>query len=201
MKSFKLKNIRKEANSTLLRDNRGNLVAKKSKLYFFFYGIPLIFSILLVALNQLLTTDSITYFITGISIFAGLFFNLLIVVSDKMERRKSLFLSDYEPTNKYAEEYKAFSEGLIATISYAIILSILLIGLMFFTQIDFGNLDFFLSPDHLDIVNKVSDYLFNFLSYFVGFKFLILLIHILIDIYEMLIHDMNMKPHQNDKEI
>lgn len=200
MKSFKLRNIRKEANLTLFRDDRGNLVAKKPKLYFFHYGIPLILSIILVVLNQLLTTDSITYFITGISIFAGLFFNLLIVVSDKMERRKSLLLSKYEPTNRYAEQYKSFSEGLIATISYAIILSILLIGLMFFTQVDYENLDFFLCPEQIVIINKVSDYLFNFLSYFVGFKFLILLIHILIDIYEMLIHDMNMQPHQNDDE-
>ena len=33
MKSFKLKNIRREANLTLFKDNRGNFVAKKSKLY------------------------------------------------------------------------------------------------------------------------------------------------------------------------
>lgn len=201
MKSFKLKTIRKEANATLYRDSRGNLVAKKSKLYFAYYGIPLILSTLLVSLNQLLTVDSITYFITGISIFAGLFFNLLIVVSDKMEKRKVLFSSNYEPTSRYAQDYKSFSEGLIAAISYAIVLSILVIGLMFFTQIDFENLEFFFHKENISIVNKVWDYIFNFLSYFVGFKFLILLIHILIDIYEMLIHDMNTQPHQREENL
>ncbi len=200
MKGKKLFAIRKESLKALYYDNRNRLIAKKWKLNLVYYGLPILISALLILLNQKLTENSITYFITGISIFAGLFFNLLIVVSDKMDKRKKQLESGYEPTNNYANDYKLFSERLIASISYAIILSIFVIGLMFFTQIDYGNLDKFLTKNTIKWVNNISDYTFNFLSYFVGLKFLTLLIHILIDIYDMLIHDMNMQEHQKDSE-
>lgn len=200
MKSKKLFDIRKEALKALYYDNRNRLIARKWKLNLLYYGLPIIISTSLILLNQKLTEDSITYFITGISIFAGLFFNLLIVVSDKMDKRKKQLESDYEPTSDYANDYKLFSERLIASISYAIILSILVIGLMFFTQIDYGNLNVLLSSKTIKWIKNISDCTFNFLAYFVGFKFLILLVHILIDIYDMLIHDMNLQQHQKNEE-
>ncbi len=200
MRSNKLFEIRKEAHRSLYFDNRNRLIAEKWKLNLLYYGIPIIISLILIFLNQLLTENSITYFITGISIFAGLFFNLLIVVSDKMEKRKSQLASIYEPTSKYAEDYKLFSERLIASISYAIILSILVIGLMFFTQISYDKMIKFLDLSFITCINKASDCIFNFLAYFVGFKFLILLIHILIDIYDMLMHDMNMDEFQKNND-
>tara|TARA_Y100000815_G_C13323802_1_gene493351 strand:- start:116 stop:718 length:603 start_codon:yes stop_codon:yes gene_type:complete len=200
MKSKKLFDIRKESLNALYYDNRNRLIASKWKLNLLYYGLPIFISTSLILLNQKLTEDSITYFITGISIFAGLFFNLLIVVSEKMDKRKKQLESDFEPTSNYANDYKLFSERLIASISYAIILSILVIGLMFFTQIDYENLDKFLSASTIKWINNISDYTFNFLAYFVGLKFLILLVHILIDIYDMLIHDMNLQQHQKDNE-
>lgn len=200
MKSKKLYAIRRESLNALYYDNRNRLIASKWKLNLVYYALPILLSIVLILLDQKLTENSITYFITGISIFAGLFFNLLIVVSDKMDKRKKQLESDYEPTSDYAKDYKLFSERLIASISYAIILSILVIGLMFFTQIDYGSLNEYLVDDAVEWTKKISDYIFNFLAYFVGLKFLILLLHILIDIYDMLIHDMNMQEHQKDSE-
>jgi hypothetical protein len=199
MKILKLKNIRNEAIHSLYYDNRDKLISSKFKLNMFYYGIPFIFSSLLISLDQLLNESSITYFITGISIFAGLFFNLLIVVSDKMEKRKKLFYSNYEPTNKYAKDYKIFSERLIASISYAIILSIVVIGLMFFTQLNYIRLEKYFIKEYVEYLNTISDYFFNFSSYFIGFQFLILLLHILTDIYDMLIHDMNTTEYQNEE--
>lgn len=200
MKSKKLYAIRRESLNALYYDNRNRLIASKWKLNLIYYGLPILLSVALILLDQKLTENSITYFITGISIFAGLFFNLLIVVSDKMDKRKKQLESDYEPTSDYAKDYKLFSERLIASISYAIILSILVIGLMFFTQIDYGSLSECLIDDAVVWIKKISDYIFNFLAYFVGLKFLILLLHILIDIYDMLIHDMNMQEHQKNSE-
>ncbi|HHT9079579.1 TPA: hypothetical protein ACT5CJ_002367 [Flavobacterium psychrophilum] len=199
MKILKLKNIRNEAIHSLYYDNRDKLISSKFKLNLFYYGIPFIFSSLLISLNQLLNESSITYFITGISIFAGLFFNLLIVVSDKMEKRKKLLYSNYEPTNKYAKDYKIFSERLIASISYAIILSIVVIGLMFFTQLNYIRLEKYFIKEYVEYLNTISDYFFNFSSYLIGFQFLILLLHILTDIYDMLIHDMNTTEYQNEE--
>ncbi|SHM80971.1 hypothetical protein [Flavobacterium xanthum] len=198
MKILKLKNIRSEAIHSLYYDNRDKLISSKLKLNIFYYGIPCIISTILICLNQLLDENSITYFITGISIFAGLFFNLLIVVSEKMEKRKNLLHSAYEPTSKYAQDYKIFCERLIASISYAILLSIATIGLMFFTQLNYIRLEKYFIKEFVDNLNLVSDYFFNFWSYFVGFQFIILLLHILTDIYDMLIHDMNTQEFQNE---
>jgi len=199
MRTNKLFEIRKEAHRSLYYDNRNRLIAKKWKLRLIYYGIPVLISITLIFLNQFLTENSITYFITGISIFAGLFFNLLIVVSNKMEMRKLQLESVYEPTSKYAKDYKLFSERLIASISYAILLSILVIGLMFLTQINYAKMITFFDKSIILCVSDFSDYIFNFLAYFVGLKFLILLIHILVDIYDMLIHDMNMEEFQKNE--
>ncbi|KRD09068.1 hypothetical protein ASE21_14550 [Flavobacterium sp. Root901] len=199
MKILKLKDIRSEAIHSLYYDNREKLISSKLKLNFFYYGIPFILSTLLISLNQFLTEDSITYFITGISIFAGLFFNLLIVVSDKMEKRKKLLLSNYEPTHKYAKDYKIFSERLIASISYAIMLSIVIIGLMFFTQLNYQCLEKYFIKEYVEYLKKASDCIFNFGSYFIGFQFIIILLHILTDIYDMLIHDMNTNEYQNEE--
>lgn len=198
MKILKLKNIRSEAIHSLYYDNRDNLISSKFKLHIFYYGFPAVASIILICLNQVLDENSITYFITGISIFAGLFFNLLIVVSEKMEKRKNLLHSTYEPTSKYAQDYKIFSERLIASISYAILLSIAIIGLMFFTQLNYVRLEKYFVKDFVENLNLASDYFFNFWSYFVGFQFIILLLHILTDIYDMLIHDMNTEDYQNN---
>jgi hypothetical protein len=71
---------------------------------------------------------------------------------------------------------------------------------MFFTQIDYGNLEELVSANTIKWIDDISDYTFNFLAYFVGLKFLILLVHILIDIYDMLIHDMNLQQHQKNEE-
>lgn len=199
MKILKLKDIRSEAIHSIYYDNREKLISSKWKLNVFYYGIPFILSTLLISLNQFLTENSITYFITGISIFAGLFFNLLIVVSDKMEKRKKLLLSNYEPTHKYAKDYKIFSERLIASISYAIILSIIIIGLMFFTQLNYQALEKYFLKECVKYIDKISDILFNFLSYFIGFQLIIILLHILTDIYDMLIHDMNTNDYQNEQ--
>jgi len=200
MKAKKLLNIRKEAIQSIYYDNRNRLITKRWKLNIFYYVIPIILSFILILLDQTLNENSITYFITGISIFAGLFFNLLIVVSEKMEKRKTQLESNHEATSKYAKDYKLFSERLIASISYAIILSILVIGLMFFTQIDYSNLNCYFNANTISIISNISVYFFNFFAYFVGFKFLILLVHILIDIYDMLIHDMNMQEFQEEEE-
>ncbi len=199
MKILKLKDIRKETIHSLYFDNRDRLISSKFKLNLFYYGIPFLLSTILICLNQLLNENSITYFITGISIFAGLFFNLLIVVSDKMEKRKKLLNSTYEPTHRYAKDYKVFSERLIASISYAIVLSVLLIGLMFFTQLNFLPLEKYFIKEFVDYLSKSSIYFFNFASYFIGFQFILILLHILTDIYDMLIHDMNTNEYQNEE--
>lgn len=204
MKLSKLKEIRRLTNDSLLKDNRENFrIKKKWKRIFTFYTIPLFLSILLISLGRYLDKDAIQYFITGIAIFAGLFFNLLIVVSDKVQKRLTFLNSNYEPTAQYNQDYKNEGEKLIASITYAIILSIVVISLMFISQINFNILsEICINNEIISKVNLITKCILNVVAYFAGFKFLILLIHILTSIYTIFIGDMNPKWWQikNEKE-
>lgn len=200
MKVNKIKTIRKEAIDSLYHDTRDKKLIPKYAFIIVYYVFPFVISIILVVLKLFLNEDSITYFITGISIFAGLFFNLLIVVSDKMDKRKKLLFSKYEPTSNYAQDYKKFSERLIASISYSIFISIILIGIMFLTQLKYEKLLVFCSSNCVNKITNISNYFFNFLSYFLGYQLIIFLIHILTEIYDMLIHDMNTTEYQNEEQ-
>lgn len=201
MKTEKIKDIRKEALHSLNHDSDGRLLFSNLKKYSLYYVLPALISILLLLAQQFLSGDSIAYFITGISIFAGLFFNLLLVVSDKMEKRKFLVNDPYEPTRNYAIRYRTLCENLISSISYTILLSIVLIVLMFISQTTLPVFNFL--EEHalkIEKVNLILKYVFNFLCYVIGIQFIFFLVHILTGIYDILIHEMNMKSHQHPNE-
>lgn len=193
----KLKTIRNEAIASLNRNRDGKLTFSNSKRNVLYYFIPSLLSTILIIGGQYFTSDSITYFITGISIFAGLFFNLLLVVSEKMDKRKPLLSSAYEPTKNYAIRYRNLSESLISSISYSILLSIALIAAMFLTQFEMPS--FLLKSFKLEFVFYINYglmVLLNFIAYVLGIQFLFFLLHILVGIYDVLMHEMNQDPHQ-----
>ena len=196
-----LVDIRKESWDSQHKDNRNRFHKSTFTRLFLYYFIPLVTSIILVALKQFLDKESIQYFITGIAIFAGLFFNLLVVVSDKTHARLEYLNSEYEPTSSFTQDYKLEAERLVASITYAIMISIIVIGLMFLTQMKYEMLSK-VNVNIKDIVSikLISDIVLNFLSYFIGFKFLILIVHILKSIYNMFIIDMNPQCYQNVKK-
>ena len=200
MNNFRFKTIRKETLRCLYRDDRDKKYKNHRYITGVYYLLPFLLAFILVLFEFFLTNDSINYFITGISIFAGLFFNLLIVVSDKMIKRKELLNSVYQASQDYANRYKLMSERLIAAISYAILLSVLIIGLMFMSQVDYKIFGVFMKPETVLTINLVSDYFFNFVSYYFGFQFVCILLLILSKIYEILIHEMNTKPYQESSE-
>ena len=105
---IRLLEIRRDALRYLCEDFDGKKIANTSMVSFYYYWVPLILSGGLIWFNVRLTNEISTYLITGISIFAGLFFNLLIVVSDKMNKRKRLLNSKAEHEKDYAIKYQTF---------------------------------------------------------------------------------------------
>lgn len=190
---IKIFEIRRDAINALYKDIRGVEVSNKIIVKLYYYFCPAIISILLFILGVKIDKDISSYLITGISIFAGLFFNLLVVVSDKMRQRKIFFNSDKEDKQNYAELYKNFSEQLTAYISYSIILSLTLIGLMFLTQINLNNAHFLLITKNILLFFEHIKNLFNILVFFFGIQFLIILTIILSNMYIMLIDDINLE--------
>lgn len=189
---IKIWEIRKDAIDSLQKDYNGNIVKNKFVTAFYFYITPLIVSVILLIVGVRINNDIANYFITGISIFAGLFFNLLLVVSDKLNIRKRLLDTDpNEETRNYVIRYRHFSEQLISQISYTIVISISLIILMFMTH--FKTL--LPKTDQISIIflYKTLKYVLNGLIFYHGMQFIIMIFVILSSMYVMLLDDLKIK--------
>lgn len=189
---IKIWEIRKDALESLRKDYNGRIVKNKKIVFAYYYVFPLTISIVFLAIGVSINTDIANYFITGISIFAGLFFNLLLVVADKLNTRKRLLDTDTnEETRNYVTRYRHFSEQLISQISYGIIISIGLIILMFFTHskswLPETDIEF------IKIIYTVLKYILNGLIIYSGTQFIIMLLVILSSMYVMLLDDLKIK--------
>lgn len=188
---IKVSEIKKDALLSLNKDYNGRLI-KKSTVLIYFKIVPALFSVVLLLSGAKINTDIANYFITGISLFAGLFFNLLLIVADKLNLRKRLLEKDTnEETINYVKRYRHFSEQLISQISYTIIISIGIIVLMFFTY-------FRVWLPHTDImivkyVYKVLKYLLNGMIFYYGIQFILMIFVILSSMYIMLLDDLKLK--------
>lgn len=189
---IKIWEIRHDALESLKKDYNGRIVKNKKGLLGYYYLLPLFIACILLASGVTINNDIANYFITGISIFAGLFFNLLLVVADKLNVRKRLLDSDpNEETRNYVKRYQHFSEQLISQISYGIVISIGLIILMFLT-----NFQTWLPPTEIccvKIIYQVLKYFLNGLILYNGMQFIIMLFVILSSMYVMLLDDLKIK--------
>ncbi|MEP0984945.1 hypothetical protein [Ekhidna sp.] len=176
----------------MLKDYNGRRVKDRWIFITYYYNIPAIVALTVVLLGASITSEISNYFITGISIFAGLFFNLLLVVADKMNVKKRILdLDSNEETKNYVIRYKHFSEQLISQISYAIVISLVLIILMFLTH--FGT--WLSTIDAIDLTNFISFYIpiLDTVIFYFGVKFIIMLFVILSSMYVMLLDDLKIK--------
>lgn len=189
---IKIWEIRKDALESLKKDYNGRIVKNKKIVFSYYYLFPFIISVGFLAIGVTIDKEIANYFITGISIFAGLFFNLLLVVADKLNVRKRLLDNDpNEETRNYVKRYRHFSEQLISQISYGIIISIGLIILMFLTHFK----TWLPSTDilYVKLSYKVLKYILNGLIFYNGMQFIIMLFVILSSMYVMLLDDLKLK--------
>lgn len=186
---IRISKIKKEAVDSLYKNYSG-YKERKGIVRFYFYFLPFIVAIAFLFFGIKVNSNIANYFIMGITIFAGLFFSLLLVVADKYNvRKKDLIDNNNEEALNYLRRYKIFSEHLIAQISYCIIISVYLLILMFLAQltgihvsIDWIYLKYFLIG---------GKYLLNGLIFYYGFRYIILLFVILSAMFTMLFEDIN----------
>lgn len=185
---FRLNEIRLEAKKTLTYKDFN--ASSKSNIYILYlYIIPIFIAILLLVSNVYLETEIANYFITSISIFAGLFFSLLFVVTDKYSLKREILKdaikNEDDEAIEYLKRYKNFASTLVKQISYAIILAggiIMLMSIIYFSH----KLKF---PEYVLCIRVkfISKLFINGLIYYLGCQFITFLIIILSNMYVMLL--------------
>ncbi len=182
--------IRKEAFESL--KYKDDNACEESKTYMLYmYVLPLLVCALLLVAGIFITNDIATYLITSISIFAGLFFGLLFIVTDRYNAKiEQLKENENEEVRNYLVRYKNFSKFLIRQISYTIILALFLILLMaliyYSSQVPHFNL-----CGYGDKVRTFFKYGINGLIYYWSSQFFIFILVILGNTYVMLSDDIN----------
>jgi len=206
--NIKLNEIRKQAKESLkYKDFNANSTTKIYLLYL--YGLPILFSLFLLLLGLFIEKEIASYFITSISIFAGLFFSLLFIITDKYKAKKDNLkdtvitakegnLKEFAITEKdddddevrnYLRRYKNFSIFLIRQISFTIILAVILIlslSIIYFSP-QFPQMDCLVWK----YFKLIAKYLLNGIIYYWSAQFIVFLTVILSNMYVMLLDDIN----------
>ena len=195
--NIKLNEIRKQAKDSLkFRDFNAN---SRTKIYWLYlYLLPVLFSLSLLLLGLFVEKEIASYFITSISIFAGLFFSLLFIVTDKYNAKKEkltqLIKQEDEETRNYLRRYKNFSIFLIRQISFTIVLAISLILLLsiiyFYPQ--FPQIE----GCFWKYIKLTIKYILNGIIYYWIMQFVVFLFVILSNMYIMLLDDVNFEKVQ-----
>ncbi len=128
-----VKNIRNEALDSIKKDSDDERIVgwwKKTIFYVMFYGVPIVLGVVSL-IKKIAISDLESYITTGIAIFTGLFFSLLLSIGSKVKAEK------VNP-NKDEANFKSFKIGMtqIAKITmYNIILGILIFLLILLNHI------------------------------------------------------------------
>ena len=195
--NIKLNEIRKQAKESLkYKDFNANSTTKVYLLYL--YLLPVLFALVLLSLGLFIEKEIASYFITSISIFAGLFFSLLFIVTDKYNTKKDKLKELTEEGDKeacnYLIRYKNFSKFLIRQISFTIVLAVVLIltlSIIYFLPL-FPQMDSMIWK----YFKLIAKYLLNGIIYYWSAQFIVFLIVILSNMYVMLLDDINFEKEE-----
>jgi len=188
--------IIKDANKSLFTSIDG-VIEKKDKAIklYIFDLLPIIISILIVTSNGILNESLTNILITGLSIFSGLFFSLIFVVTEKAkEIRKEYTESTDDELINFKIRYLNFSKQLIAQISYSILIALMIILLAFLTKIELSS-DLIRFPNYfqngLALSKLIIPKLLYFILYILLIRFLIVFVIILSSMYSMFLEQIN----------
>lgn len=189
LNKFNIIEIIRDSKDSLKKDINGYTNNRLSNSIVWVF-IPIIISFSLVILGFFISDKVVGYLITGLSIFAGLFFSLLMLIIDKANKKKEkYFYSNNEEDANYLKRYLNFSKQLISKIAHCIIISILIIIVLFCTQI-------YNSPNFFELSlleyykRSVVLYLTNLYTYFLIIRFVILLFIIVSEMYAVLYEEL-----------
>jgi|SRR5690554_2902080 len=140
---FHIIEIIKDGHRSLYTDIDGYVRSKLSKILMFDI-LPLLIALLMVFLSNF--SEKLSSFssdiLTGISIFSGLLFSVIIVIVDKAKVRKAEMIDNKNDEIKiHLSKYLLFSEQLVSQISLAIFTSFLVIISLISSLISIQNID------------------------------------------------------------
>jgi|SRR5690554_491469 len=184
---FHILEVIKDGHKSLYTDIDGYIRNKASKIIIFDLA-PIIISFVLFFMtdfSQHLKEFS-SDILTGISIFSGLLFSLIIVIVDKAKTRKTELINNKNDEIKnYVNKYLRFSEQLISQISLSIIYSFTIIIILILSSI---SIDFFEVPL---ILNKILFSMGIITIVYFSIQFFILLLIIISGMYSVFISDIS----------
>lgn len=177
--------ILKNLNFIEIRHDALNAISRGSSrilFVFYYYGIPLLISFLLVIFDYFLDKDVVGNIISGISLLSGLMFSLLVVVTNNYSKRKGRLTSNNDESVRYLNNYKQFANELIAVISYSVVKSLIIIVALVFVNSYLEYLD--------DKMNCFLKYSWIFVYTFM-IQYIIFILFIVNNMYAMLYDDIN----------
>lgn len=148
---------------------------KKSKGdIFLFFIVPLILSSAIVYFEFIPTEGTITIFVTALSIFAALLFNLLLLIYDITSKSKN--------TEQKDELTSSFIKEIYSNVSFSILIAIttIILSIVYYIWIS-------TCTSEVEIINlSLTTYIFSFLIYYFMIQFLLTLLMILKRIHALL---------------
>ncbi|MBD3627577.1 hypothetical protein [Cyclobacterium sp.] len=135
-----VRKIIKNAVVSIKQDSDGEIIEKTWQriiFYLLFYILPILLAIV-VWINNIYLTDMEGYLGTGIAIFTGLFFSLLLTIGSKIKAEKENVNVDQFALEKYKNNMRQISHIVLYVILLGIFIFIIMLANSIFT-IEYSN--------------------------------------------------------------
>lgn len=193
LNNLHISQIIKEGRASLSKDKHGEFCVKsKWKKIILFDILPIIF-LFFPILGFRISSDVkfLDYSLTFISIFAGLLFSLIVILSDKGREKKAYLIKNKTSINESLanelKRYIKYVDSTIPQISYTIIISIqiLLISLVLQVQTPSFIFEFMNSVE----LWNVCHYLVQGAIFFLGIRFIIMTLVVVSNMFAFMVLD------------
>lgn len=155
--------------SSIIKDHFGTIVNSNDGKpsgwdWLIFMVSPIVIAYILLSLCIYFSVTFVDIVVSGLSIFVGLLFNIIVILFDIVK------------TDKVKPDKKQVVREVVINISFCIILSLFAITTAFMTQLEWGN---------------CFKYISNFITYFLVLEFFLTLLMVLKRMYYIFINELN----------
>ena len=147
-----------------------------------YYILPIIIASFLHYIKYDVDTKLFGNLISGISLFAGLLFSIIFIVSNNLNTRREQLQTKNEEDIRYIETYKKFAKNIVSLISYTVVKAIFIIIILIISDAVYSYLD--------KEVNLFLRILWDVLVVFL-YQFIFYIILILKEMYSMQYEDIS----------
>ena len=167
---------------------------------FFHFILPLTISFVFIFFNVSLDNDIISNIIGSISIFSGLLFSVIFVVTENYSKRKNDLSNNFnEEAKKYLKRYKEFSKHISTLILFSILIAmfsiVLLLLFLFISKASIYGLDIngkiFELLKNTEITKELILQTLQVLILIFLFNYLLTIINLIKEVYAMLFDNIN----------